>query len=153
MYKFRKTNLFDSKNSNLKFVSLSSYVNNYNSSKPSINKCKINLFNRINFKFIILIVCWIGCIFQVFKLSNEFFSFETVITLKTQRQKFIEIPGITLCPTYFRELKMNARKNFTALEMFKLTRNMTQMTKDFRCWILELLIVNGTKYKGELGQS
>jgi hypothetical protein len=47
-------------------------------------------------------------------MSSEFFSFETVITLKTERQKFIEVPGITLCPTYFEELKMNARKNFTA---------------------------------------
>jgi hypothetical protein len=88
--------------------------------------------------------------FQVFKVSNEFFSFEIAITLKTERHKFIEIPGITLCPTYLEELKMNERKNFTALEMFKLTRNMTQMSKeDFRCWILELLTVNGTKYRGQ----
>ena len=51
------------------------------------------------------IVCLIGCIYQSFKLSQIYFTYETSTNVKYESESYVELPAITICYKKLNQLK------------------------------------------------
>src|SRR2546426_11084136 len=50
---------------------------------------------------VILCICSIGSIFEIAKVSNIYFSYETVLNVELERPTMIELPSMTFCTSIY----------------------------------------------------
>ena len=83
--------------------------------------------NKLVFKILSRIVCLIGCVLQSYKISEYYFSYETITNVKYETENQIDLPGITIAyskPTQLSEnerqlnnARQNNHKTYTEFQM------------------------------------
>ena len=70
---------------------------------------------RLSFKFYYSIVskilCFIGCVYQMIRINEIYFSYETVTNVKYQDENLIDLPGITICNNKFDQVKQELQND------------------------------------------
>ena len=49
------------------------------------------------FPLIVKIVCLFGCVYQSMRISELYFSYETITNVKYEDEPWIELSGLTIC--------------------------------------------------------
>ena len=57
------------------------------------------------FGFLWKIVCLLGCVYQSFKISELYFTYETTTNVKYEEESSVELPGITICYRLLSQVK------------------------------------------------
>ena len=55
------------------------------------------MLKYLNFKLLSKVLCLMGCVYQSLRISELYFSYETITNVKYESENRIELPGITLC--------------------------------------------------------
>ena len=55
------------------------------------------MINYLNFKLLSKVLCLMGCVYQSLKISELYFSYETITNVKYETHNTIDLPGITIC--------------------------------------------------------
>ena len=70
------------------------------------------------FKFLVRVVCLMGCVYQSLRISELYFSYETITNVKYEMQNTLDLPGITICYD-----KLNQIKNQEKLKLEQISTN------------------------------
>ena len=65
---------------------------------------------KITFDIIWKIVCLLGCVYQTFKISELYFSYETTTNVRYETEKLVNLPGITICYDKKSQLQLKDKK-------------------------------------------
>jgi len=57
------------------------------------------------FQIAFKIICFIGCVYQSYKISEIYFRYDTTTYVKFENSGYLELPGITICYYKFIQLK------------------------------------------------
>src|ERR1700753_965590 len=63
------------------------------------------MLKLLNFKFLSKVLCLMGCVYQSLRISELYFSYETITNVKYETQNTINLPGITICYSKLIQLK------------------------------------------------
>ena len=105
-----------------------------NSIDIHVTKCENSKMNKMskffNFKLFSKVLCLMGCVYQSLRISELYFSYETITNVKYESENKIELPGITICVsklsmvTYKYNEELNQISNSSDIK-WKIMNNLT----------------------------
>jgi len=91
------------------------------------------------------IICFIGCVYQSYKISELYFRYDTTTYVKFESSGYLELPGITICYYKFIQLKDEFKHFRSEINLFSIQEQFDSIIKLKPFLIRDCIFKKGTK--------